>query len=221
VDRGGRIKRVEFYAGKTLMGADDTGPYTFTWDKASPGCYDITAVAVDDANQSTTSNNVRIGVGMVNLALGKNVAASSGEASQNAVDGNYYSTWASAKNDDEWIYVDLGRVYNISPSIFCGAGKYMPRTTLSTWLPRIPMRRLIGPPFILKPTILILRGKPHTESLLRQLLPGTSACTPQSALGDKRGAVISLRRSKFPFFREMPAVRVRFDREANFSADGD
>jgi mannan endo-1,4-beta-mannosidase len=114
VDRGGRIKRVDFYAGQTLIGTDDAAPYTFTWDNASPGCYDITAVAFDDANESTKSNNVRIGVGMVDLALGKRMVASSGQSPQNAVDGNYYTTWSSAKNDDEWIYVDLGRVYNIN-----------------------------------------------------------------------------------------------------------
>lgn len=114
VDRAGSIKRVEFYAGQSLIGTDDTAPYTFTWDNPPPGCYDITAVAVDGANQSTKSNNVRIAVGMADLALGKNAVSSSGEAPQKAVDGDYYSTWTSAKNDDEWIYVDLGQVYSIS-----------------------------------------------------------------------------------------------------------
>ena len=114
VDRGGSIKRVEFHAGETLIGSDDSAPYTFTWNNALPGCYDITALAVDDVNQSATSNNVRIGVGMVDLALGRDAVASSGESPQKAVDGDYHSFWASAKNDDEWIYVDLGQVYRIS-----------------------------------------------------------------------------------------------------------
>jgi hypothetical protein len=113
VDRGGSIKRVEFYAGQTLIGADESAPYTFTWNDAPPGCYDIKAVAVDSANQSTTSNNVRIGVGMVDLALGKDVVASSGQSPQQAVDGDYHSTWSSGKSDDEWIYVDLGQIRNI------------------------------------------------------------------------------------------------------------
>ena len=113
VDRGGSIKRVEFYAGETLIGTDDSVPYTFTWNNAQRGCYDITAAAVDDASQTTTSNNVRVSVAMADLALGKDVVASSGESAQKAVDGDYHSTWSSAKNDDEWIYVDLGRVYSI------------------------------------------------------------------------------------------------------------
>jgi len=113
VDRGGSIKRVEFYAGQTLIGADDSAPYTIEWNGAAPGCYDITAVAIDNTHQSTTSNNVRIAVGLVDLALGKPTVASSGESAQKAVDGDYHSTWTSGKSDDEWIYVDLGKVQTI------------------------------------------------------------------------------------------------------------
>jgi hypothetical protein len=54
------------------------------------------------------------GVGMVDLALGKEVVASSGESPQKAVDGDYHSTWLSGKNEDEWIYVDLGQVCKLS-----------------------------------------------------------------------------------------------------------
>ncbi|WP_175631936.1 NPCBM/NEW2 domain-containing protein [Virgibacillus siamensis] len=49
----------------------------------------------------------------VNVAAFKDVVASSSETSQltpeNAVDENAHSRWASAYNDNEWIYVDLGR----------------------------------------------------------------------------------------------------------------
>ena len=113
VDRGGHIERVEFYADTTLIGVDDSPPYTFTWDNAASGCYDVTAVAIDNTGHSTTSNNVRVGVGLIDLALGKNVVASSGDSPQKAVDGDYHSTWSSAENDDEWLYVDLGRIHNI------------------------------------------------------------------------------------------------------------
>ena len=58
-------------------------------------------------------NTVRTTVGLVDLARGKQVVASSGESPENAVDGDNYSLWSSAKSDDEWIYVDLGRSYHI------------------------------------------------------------------------------------------------------------
>ena len=113
VDRDGKVERVEFYAGERLLGADEMAPYEFAWSDAPSGCYDITAVAIDDAGEKTRSNTVRMTVGLVDLARGKDVVASSGKSPENAVDGNYFTVWASANSDDEWIYVDLGDIYQI------------------------------------------------------------------------------------------------------------
>jgi hypothetical protein len=113
VDRDGAIRRVEFYAGDTRVATKNQAPYTFIWSGAPTGCHDVTVVAVDDAGETSTSNNVRIAVGLVDLALGKSVTASSGDSAGQAVDGNYHSTWSSDKNDDEWIYVDLGAIYDV------------------------------------------------------------------------------------------------------------
>ncbi len=112
-DRGGHVKRVDFYAGNELIGTRDTAPYKLEWADAPRGSYDVTTVATDDQGMTTTSNIVRINVGLVDAAKGRPVVASSGEAAEKAVDGDYYSTWSSAKSDDEWIYVDLGQVYTI------------------------------------------------------------------------------------------------------------
>jgi hypothetical protein len=73
----------------------------------------VTAVAVDNTGEKTRSNTIRIAVDLVDLARGRRVAASSGESPGNAVDGDYYSTWSSAKSDQQWIYVDLGDSYRI------------------------------------------------------------------------------------------------------------
>jgi len=113
VDRDGRVERVEFYAGEKLIGSDETAPFELTWKDAPAGCYDLTAVAIDDAGERTRSNTVRTAVGLVDLARGKPVAASSGESPEKAVDGDYYSTWSAAKGDEEWITVDLGDTYRI------------------------------------------------------------------------------------------------------------
>jgi len=113
VDRDGRIERVEFYADDKLLGTDETAPFELAWEDPPPGCYDLTAVAVDDAGEQTRSNTVRTAAGLVDLARGKRVVASSGESPENAVDGGYYSTWSSAKSDEEWIYVDLGDTHRI------------------------------------------------------------------------------------------------------------
>ena len=62
VDRDGKVDRVEFYAGEKLLDADKTAPYEFTWNNASPGCYEVSAVAIDDTGAKTRSNAVRVTV---------------------------------------------------------------------------------------------------------------------------------------------------------------
>jgi hypothetical protein len=113
VDRDGKIQRVDLYADDKLIESDENAPFDFTWENAPPGCYDLTLVAIDDDGDKTRSNTVRATVGLIGLARGKQVVASSGESPQNAVDGDYFSVWSSAKSDEEWIYVDLGKTYRI------------------------------------------------------------------------------------------------------------
>ncbi len=113
VDRDGEIRRVDLYADDKLVESHATAPFQFTWNGAPPGCYDLTVVAVDNEGEQTRSNTVRTTVGLVDIARGKQVVASSGQSPQNAVDGDYYSAWSSAKSDDEWIYVDLGDTYRV------------------------------------------------------------------------------------------------------------
>ena len=113
VDRDGKVTLVRFYANGRLIGTDDEPPYTFTWSSAPPGCHNIQAEAVDNKGEKTMSNTVRVSVGLVDLARGRPVVASSGKSREDAVDGNYHTNWSSDKSDDEWIYVDLGEVRQI------------------------------------------------------------------------------------------------------------
>ncbi|MBD3266131.1 hypothetical protein GF373_05630, partial [bacterium] len=112
-DRDGLVERVEFYAGAKRIGMDAKPPYQCVWEDAKAGCYDLTAVAYDNSGRKSTSNTVRAIVGLVDIAKGKPVVASSGASPQKAVDGDYFTSWASAKSGDEWIYVDLGQPYEI------------------------------------------------------------------------------------------------------------
>lgn len=113
VDRGGRVDRVELYADQRLIGTLDGAPFEFTWQNAPPGCYDLTAVAIDASGNKSTSNRIHLAVGMVDLARGKPVTASSGETPELAVDGNYYTEWSAANGDEAWIMVDLGKVHPV------------------------------------------------------------------------------------------------------------
>jgi hypothetical protein len=61
-DSDGRVARVEFYRGTTLIGADSTAPYAVTWTGAPAGTYTLTARAFDDDGASRTSAGVSFSV---------------------------------------------------------------------------------------------------------------------------------------------------------------
>jgi hypothetical protein len=54
-DTDGAIATVEFYAGATLIGTDNTSPYSVTWNSVPAGMYALTAVARDNSSATTTS----------------------------------------------------------------------------------------------------------------------------------------------------------------------
>ena len=61
-DAGGRIIRVEFYNGTTLLRTEYKSPYTHNWKNVPAGTYTITAVATDNFGTQTTSAPVTITV---------------------------------------------------------------------------------------------------------------------------------------------------------------
>ena len=61
-DTDGSIARVDFYAGKTLLGRDTSAPYAVTWNDAKIGSHVLKAVAVDNRKASTSSARVTISV---------------------------------------------------------------------------------------------------------------------------------------------------------------
>jgi hypothetical protein len=54
-DRDGRVARVDFYAGDSLIGTDSTEPFEFVWQDAGPGSHVLKAVARDDDGATSTS----------------------------------------------------------------------------------------------------------------------------------------------------------------------
>ena len=113
VDRDSKVEKVTFLANGKAIKTMDSAPYNLVWKTAPSGSYDITVEATDDTGLKSRSNRVHINVGMIDLARNKNVTASSGENMQKVVDGDFYTGWNSAKNDNEWIYVDLNNEHTI------------------------------------------------------------------------------------------------------------
>jgi hypothetical protein len=62
VTPGGTITSVSFYDGSTLLGTDSSFPYRYAWTAAATGNHTLTAVAVDNNNQTTASPVVNVTV---------------------------------------------------------------------------------------------------------------------------------------------------------------
>jgi hypothetical protein len=54
-DTDGTVSKVDFYAGTTLIGTDNTAPYSISWTPTIAGTYVITAKVTDNGGASTTS----------------------------------------------------------------------------------------------------------------------------------------------------------------------
>ena len=61
-DADGKISKVEFFNGKTLLTTEKLLPYTYNWTNVAAGTYTITAVATDDKGLKTTSAPITVTV---------------------------------------------------------------------------------------------------------------------------------------------------------------
>ena len=59
-DANGSVANVQFYNGTTLLGSDDSSPYSYTWSNVAAGSYTITAKATDNLGVETTSSPVAL-----------------------------------------------------------------------------------------------------------------------------------------------------------------
>jgi hypothetical protein len=62
-DPGGSVTSVAFYNGATLLGTDNTSPYSFAWTNVAAGTYSLTARATDNGGLTTTSAAISVTVG--------------------------------------------------------------------------------------------------------------------------------------------------------------
>lgn len=65
-DANGTVTKVEFYNGDTLLGTDETTPYSYEWNNIPAGLYSLRAKATDNSDLVTTSAPVNITVNVPN-----------------------------------------------------------------------------------------------------------------------------------------------------------
>lgn len=97
-DTDGSISKVEFYSGNTLLGSDNTSPYTYNWTVTGSGTQTLTAKAFDDKNASTTSAGRSITIETVNApSVSSPIIYSKGEtATQLSATGTNLKWYTSA-----------------------------------------------------------------------------------------------------------------------------
>ena len=61
-DPDGSVSKVEFFAGTTKLGEATSSPWTYAWQNAAAGSYQLTAIATDNLGAKTTSVAVPIRV---------------------------------------------------------------------------------------------------------------------------------------------------------------
>lgn len=62
-DPEGKLAKVSFYAGSTLLGTDTSAPFSITWPSVAAGTYSVKAVAYDTAGATGTSATATLTVG--------------------------------------------------------------------------------------------------------------------------------------------------------------
>ncbi|WP_405209320.1 glycosyl hydrolase family 18 protein [Aquimarina sp. LLG6339-5] len=64
-DSDGNITKVEFFRNGILLGEDTTSPFSYSWNNVTTGNYELTAIATDNDNLSTTSSIINVSVGNI------------------------------------------------------------------------------------------------------------------------------------------------------------
>jgi len=98
-DPEGRLARVEFYSGTTLLNSDTSAPYSFTWSSVPAGNYSIKAVAYDADGGSASSTVATVSVTAVtSTAPTQVVFTASPDQSTTLVTGYRLDVFAAGAN---------------------------------------------------------------------------------------------------------------------------
>src|SRR5690606_11770487 len=96
-DSDGKIAKVEFYNGNTLLGTITSAPYSYSWKNVKAGEYSITAKATDDKGATATTGAVKIKIAS-NAGPTVSLTSPKAEAQFNA--GSSVSISATAADSD-------------------------------------------------------------------------------------------------------------------------
>lgn len=132
----GTISKVEFFNGTTLIGSDNTSPYSITWNPAGAGVYSITAKATDNSNKTSISSDVFVIVKAAQSPYSGKAAAIPGTIQfehfdEGGQDSAYYDTTAGSETGNAF---RAGTDVDIEDCTDVGAGYNLGFTAAGEWL---------------------------------------------------------------------------------------
>ena len=98
-DPDGSVSRVDFFEGTTLLGSDNSAPFSFAWSNISAGTYTLTARATDNNGATAVSSPVTIIVIDPNLPSLLSTANTTQSVTQGAAIEPIVFTWSGAATD--------------------------------------------------------------------------------------------------------------------------
>ncbi len=122
-DSDGTVASVEFYAGSSRIGTDTTSPYAYTWTGVPAGSYALTAVARDNAGNTTVSSTVTVTVGkQAALRTAVFVPSSNHAAAVDRYVIDFYPAGANPNTANAVGTIDVGKPAVVSRSVPGGRG---------------------------------------------------------------------------------------------------
>jgi endoglucanase Acf2 len=130
-DTDGSVAKVEFYAGATLVGTDNTSPFSVSWAPAATGSYALTAKAYDNLNAATTSTTVNVTV-TASTPAGLTIPGKIESESYSTMSGIQAEATADTGGGQNIGYIDAGdwMDYNVSVTT---AGTYNVSFRVAGW----------------------------------------------------------------------------------------
>jgi len=127
----GSITKVDFYDNTTLIGTDNTAPYSFVWNNVSGGIHTVVAKATDNTGKVASSSKIAIvapcnstGTKISGIVIGTPGSWNgSGNTREKAFDGDI-NTYFDAPVDIAWTGLSLSTTYKVTNI------RYVPRQGL-------------------------------------------------------------------------------------------
>ncbi len=132
-DSDGSVSKVEFYNGTTLLGTDNTAPYTYSWTNVAAGSYAITAKATDNGGATTTSAAVAVTVTVGSSpTAGKAIPGKVEAESFDAQQGIQTEPTADTGGGLNVSYIDAGDYLDYK--LTAAAGYYTVEFRVASWI---------------------------------------------------------------------------------------